>query len=196
MALHASEGLYPGWSAKALAGYLRMYSSTVHRVLRRWVLEWVEGLEDRPHGRPPGVRKVTLKAMEAVRRLRRNPKASAPSGSTWRSHRSAPPEPEDLRAHPRHEPRTLRPGQAEGPSEGEEGDALPGREAPPQHRTSDGGGWRRGRLPGSLDTLPSGVDPIEEGEHPSPHRLRRRAIVLGQVGIGEEVTRAGIGVFF
>ena len=72
VALHAE-----GWSAKAIAGYLRVHRSTVHRVLRRWVQEGVEGLEDRPHGRPPGVRKVDLKAIEAVRRLQRNPNLGA-----------------------------------------------------------------------------------------------------------------------
>ena len=68
IALHAD-----GWSAKAIAGYLRVGSSTVYRILRRWAEEGTAGLEDRPHGRPPGVRKVTLKAMEAVRRLQQNP---------------------------------------------------------------------------------------------------------------------------
>jgi len=72
VALHAE-----GWSAKAIAGYLRTHRSTVHRVLRRWVVEVVEGLGDRPHGRPPGVRKVDLKAIEAVRRLQRNPNLGA-----------------------------------------------------------------------------------------------------------------------
>jgi transposase len=62
-----------GWSAKAIAGYLRVHKATVHRVLGRWAEEGADGLEDRPHGRPAGVRKVTLKAMEAVRRLQRNP---------------------------------------------------------------------------------------------------------------------------
>jgi putative transposase len=62
-----------GWSAKAIAGYLRVHKATVYRVLRRWAQEGADGLEDRPHGRPPGVRKVTLRAMEAVRRLQRNP---------------------------------------------------------------------------------------------------------------------------
>lgn len=47
--------------------------STVYRILRRWAEEGPAGLEDRQHGRPPGVRKVTLKAMEAVRRLQQNP---------------------------------------------------------------------------------------------------------------------------
>jgi putative transposase len=68
VALHAE-----GWSAKAISGYLRVGSSTVYRILRRWAQEGAEGLEDRPHGRPPGVRKVTLKAMEAIRRFQQNP---------------------------------------------------------------------------------------------------------------------------
>ena len=69
VALHAD-----GWSAKAIAGYLRVGRSTVYRVLKRWAQEQCpEGLEDRPHGRPPGVRKVTLRAMEAVRRFQQNP---------------------------------------------------------------------------------------------------------------------------
>ena len=50
-----------GWSAKAISGYLRVGGSTVHRILRRWAEEG------------PGVRKVTLKAMEAIRRFQENP---------------------------------------------------------------------------------------------------------------------------
>jgi putative transposase len=68
VALHAE-----GWSAKAIAGYLRVGISTVYRILRRWAEEGPAGLEDKPHGRPPGVRKVTLKAMEAIRRFQENP---------------------------------------------------------------------------------------------------------------------------
>src|SRR5215212_10272325 len=68
VALHAD-----GWSAKAISGYLRVSSSTVYRILGRWAEEGPEGLEDKPHGRPPGVRKVTLKAMEAIRRFQQNP---------------------------------------------------------------------------------------------------------------------------
>lgn len=68
VALHAE-----GWSAKAISGYLLVGTSTVYRILRRWVEEGPEGLEDRPHGRPPGVRKVTLRAMEAIRRFQQNP---------------------------------------------------------------------------------------------------------------------------
>ena len=58
VALHAE-----GWIAKAISGYLRMHHATVHRVLRRWVEEGVEGLDDRPHGRPPGVRRVDMEAL-------------------------------------------------------------------------------------------------------------------------------------
>ena len=42
--------------------------------MRRWV---EEGLEDWPHGRPPGVRKVDLKAIDAVQRLQQNPNLGA-----------------------------------------------------------------------------------------------------------------------
>jgi putative transposase len=68
VALHAD-----GWSAKAISGYLEVGTSTVYRILRRWAEEGPAGLEDRPHGRPPGGRKGTLKAMEAVRRFQENP---------------------------------------------------------------------------------------------------------------------------
>jgi transposase len=67
-ALHAE-----GWSAKAIAGYLRAGRSTVYRVLKRWAKEGVEDLEDRPHGRPHGPRKVDMKAIAAIRRLQENP---------------------------------------------------------------------------------------------------------------------------
>jgi transposase len=72
VALHAE-----GWRAKAISGYLRVHRATVHRVLRRWVEEGVEGLDNRPHGRPPGVRRVDMKAIDAVRRLQQNPNLGA-----------------------------------------------------------------------------------------------------------------------
>ena len=68
VALHSE-----GWAPRSIAGYLRAHRSTVYRILRRWVEEGVGGLDDRPHGRPTGVRKVDLKAIEAVRRLQENP---------------------------------------------------------------------------------------------------------------------------
>lgn len=66
-----------GWSVKAIAGYLGTHKSTVYRILRRWIEEGVDGLEDKPHGRPPGVRKVDLSAIDAVRRLQENPNLGA-----------------------------------------------------------------------------------------------------------------------
>lgn len=62
-----------GWTPKSIAGYLKTHKSTVYRVLKRWIEGGEDGLEDRPHGRPPGVRKVDLRAIEAVRRLQQNP---------------------------------------------------------------------------------------------------------------------------
>lgn len=66
-----------GWTPKSIAGYLKTHKSTVYRVLRRWIEEGEDGLEDKPHGkphgRPPGIRKVDLKAIDAVRRLQQNP---------------------------------------------------------------------------------------------------------------------------
>jgi putative transposase len=66
-----------GWAPKSIAGYLGMHKSTVYRVLKRWIEEGEQGLEDKPHGRPSGVRKVDLKAIEAIRRLQQNPHLGA-----------------------------------------------------------------------------------------------------------------------
>lgn len=68
VSLHSS-----GWSAKAIAGYLKVNRDTVYEVLRRWVREGPDGLEDRRRGRPRGTGKVDLKAMNEVRRLQQNP---------------------------------------------------------------------------------------------------------------------------
>jgi len=66
-----------GWSVKAIAGYLNVHRSTVYRTLERWKDEGVEGLEDKPFGRPAGVRKVNFAAIEAVRKLAQNPELGA-----------------------------------------------------------------------------------------------------------------------
>jgi len=66
-----------GWSAKAIAGHLGMGRSTVYKVLGRFKEEGAEGLADKPYGRPAGVRKVTLAAIEEVRKLARNPQIGA-----------------------------------------------------------------------------------------------------------------------
>jgi putative transposase len=68
---------YEGWTDKSIARYLKVDRSTVYRVLRRWVEEGPEGLQDKKRGRPKGVRKVDLRAMDAVRRLQENPELGA-----------------------------------------------------------------------------------------------------------------------
>jgi putative transposase len=62
-----------GWSVKAIAGYLGITRDTVYRTLKRFVEEGEAGLEDRKRGRPRGAFKVDLKAIDAVRRLQKNP---------------------------------------------------------------------------------------------------------------------------
>jgi putative transposase len=66
-----------GWSAKAIAGYLGIERSSVYKILKRFEEEGAEGLADKPHGRPAGVRKVTLAAIEGVRKLAQNPQIGA-----------------------------------------------------------------------------------------------------------------------
>ena len=66
-----------GWSGKAIAGYLGVHRTTVYRTLERFKVEGTAGLADRPHGRPAGVRKVDLAAIEEVRKLARNPQIGA-----------------------------------------------------------------------------------------------------------------------
>ena len=62
-----------GWTAKAVAGYLKTSETTVYRALRRWAEEGVDGLEDKPRGRPRGSGKVTFPVMNAVRLMQENP---------------------------------------------------------------------------------------------------------------------------
>lgn len=66
-----------GWSAKAIADYLGIGRSTVYKILKRFEEEGAQGLKDKPHGRPAGVRKVTLLAIEEVRKLAQNPELGA-----------------------------------------------------------------------------------------------------------------------
>ena len=66
-----------GWTVNAIAGYMRTSETTVYRVLKRWAEEGTEGLEDKPRGRRPGVRKVDLETIEAVRKLQQNPELGA-----------------------------------------------------------------------------------------------------------------------
>jgi putative transposase len=66
-----------GWSAKATAGYIGIGRSTVYKTLKRFEQEGAEGLADKPYGRPSGVRKVILAAIEVVRKLAQNPQIGA-----------------------------------------------------------------------------------------------------------------------
>ena len=66
-----------GWSDKSIARYLRVDRSTVYRVRKRCEEESEEILENRPAGRPRGVQKVDLKAMNEVRKMQENPELGA-----------------------------------------------------------------------------------------------------------------------
>lgn len=66
-----------GWTVKAIAGYLKINKDTVYQTLKRWIVEGVDGLEDKPKGRPPGASKVDLRAMNEVRKLQKNPELGA-----------------------------------------------------------------------------------------------------------------------
>jgi len=56
-----------------LYGYLKITRDTVYRTLKRFIEEGEAGLADKKRGRPRGAFKVDLKAMNAVRRLQKNP---------------------------------------------------------------------------------------------------------------------------
>jgi len=62
-----------GWTLTSIASYLKTSRQTVHTVLRRWIEVGESGLQNKPSGRPTGVRKVDLKAITAVRELQNNP---------------------------------------------------------------------------------------------------------------------------
>ena len=62
-----------GWSDKSIARYLQVDRSTVYRARRRFEDEGDDGLQDRPAGRPKGVQKVDLRAMNEVRKMQENP---------------------------------------------------------------------------------------------------------------------------
>jgi putative transposase len=66
-----------GWSAKAIAGHLGAHRTTVYKALKRFKEEGIAGLADKSRGRPAGVRKVTLAAIEEVRKLAQNPQIGA-----------------------------------------------------------------------------------------------------------------------
>jgi transposase InsO family protein len=66
-----------GWTVKSIAGFLKTSETTVYRTLKRWAEEGVEGLEDKPRGRPKGSGKANFPIMNTVRRMQENPKLGA-----------------------------------------------------------------------------------------------------------------------
>jgi putative transposase len=66
-----------GWKVKAIAGYLKTSETTVYRTLKRWAEEGVEGLEDKPRGRPKGSGKVNFPIMNTVWFMQENPRLGA-----------------------------------------------------------------------------------------------------------------------
>jgi putative transposase len=66
-----------GWTVKAIAGYLKTSETTVYRTLKRWAEEGVEGLRDKPCGRPNGSGKVNFPIMNTVRLMQENPRLGA-----------------------------------------------------------------------------------------------------------------------
>lgn len=170
-----------GWSVKAIVGYLEVHHSTVYRTLQRWKKKGFEDLVDGFPGRLPGVRKVDLKAIEAVRRVQRNPNLSALSVSTPPGAGGRSSAPEDLRPHPRHQPRPLQPRQAERTVQGTAGDAVRGL---PQAPVLDGRRPLRGRpqarrqgLRGLRPGEPQPRAPRERFDpHPGPRLLPQRAV--------------------
>ncbi len=69
--------LAEGWAVKSIAAYLGVGKRAVYRTLRRWVDEGVLGLDDKPHARKDGPRKVTLRAIAAVKERQENPRLGA-----------------------------------------------------------------------------------------------------------------------
>jgi len=70
-----------GWSISSIARYLDVSRPTIYQTLRRWVEEGVKGLEDKSRAPKSAARKVTLEAMQEVKRLQRNPELGE-----WRIH--------------------------------------------------------------------------------------------------------------
>ena len=74
--LHA-EGL----RINSIAQYLETTRQTVYTVLKRWIEEGVKGLEDKSHAPKHPRRKITLDAINEVRKLQENPELGE-----WRVH--------------------------------------------------------------------------------------------------------------
>jgi transposase InsO family protein len=62
-----------GWNTKTIAAYLQTTRRLVQETLQRWIDEGVKGLEPRSHAPKHPARKVTLEAVNEVRKRQENP---------------------------------------------------------------------------------------------------------------------------
>lgn len=62
-----------GWSVKSIAGYLETSRKHIYTILKRWVDEQFVGLQDKPSSPHQPATKVTLAAMNTVKKLQINP---------------------------------------------------------------------------------------------------------------------------
>lgn len=62
-----------GWTLTSIAGYLGMSRQTVHTTLKRWVEEQFAGLVDKSSKPHQPATKVTLRAMQEVKKMQINP---------------------------------------------------------------------------------------------------------------------------
>lgn len=70
-----------GWSISSISRYLEVSRPTIYQILHRWIEEGVKGLDDKSRAPKSPSRKVTLEAMQEVKRLQRNPELGE-----WRIH--------------------------------------------------------------------------------------------------------------
>jgi transposase InsO family protein len=68
---------FEGWNKKSIAGYLQVSRPTVHAVLKRFAEEHFAGLPDRSSAPRSPNRKVTLQAVQEVKKLAENPELGA-----------------------------------------------------------------------------------------------------------------------
>lgn len=68
---------FEGWNKKSIAGYLQVSRPTVHAVLKRFAEEQFAGLPDRSSAPKLPNRKVTLQAVQEVKKLAENPELGA-----------------------------------------------------------------------------------------------------------------------
>ena len=62
-----------GWPIRSIAGYLEISRPTVYATLRRWFVEGLAGLDDKPHTRHRRALKTDVATINAIRRLQVNP---------------------------------------------------------------------------------------------------------------------------